>query len=326
MANLLAAGVDGERLFASASAWFGGMVVGGHYLGPLTGCLSPRFWCVPATTRGTATLLYSLGLDMNGYRRAPMEPMQLLASVGPTESTDQSELPPHSCGRAIHWWAFRLNQMFDYLSDPSTFADHAGKYDPHAHQHWVLTFHQVFGLMTAIQTASRDRTTQVALMYTLLDTFADRVTGRSFEDLCTLRRAKKVAQRVSGRMSPDASKVLMPTVDRSIAALESLQAGFFIQHQRREKLITLYPPNQQSVQMSPEKAVAQLLKLFRNATHGFGGRSNSRTNDQLLASLLVHHDGDLPDGIVMLPFLYLLEALSYPDIIRKRIARSVRSS
>lgn len=46
--------------------------------------------------------------------------------------------------------------------------------------------------------------------------------------------------------------------------------------------------------MPPEKAVALLLKLFRNATHGFGGRSNNRANDHLLASLLVHHDANSP--------------------------------
>jgi hypothetical protein len=69
-----------------------------------------------------------------------------------------------------------------------------------------------------------------------------------------------------------------------------------------------------------------LLKLFRNATHGFGGCSNNRANDHLLASLLVHHDGELPDDIVMLPYLYLLEALSYPDHVRARIVRCVGSA
>ena len=65
---------------------------------------------------------------------------------------------------------------------------------------WMLTFGQVFGLVTSIQTFSCNRATQLALMYTLLDTLADHLSGGSFDDLCTLRVAPKAARRARDGM------------------------------------------------------------------------------------------------------------------------------
>jgi hypothetical protein len=222
-----------------------------------------------------------------------------------------------STGRAIHWWAFRLNQMFTYLSDPATFSDPNGWYSPHDHQHWMLTFGQAFGLVTSIQTSGRNRATQLALMYTLLDTIADRLSGRSFDDLCSLKTAQKVARRVREGMYPPVAEVLMPAADRAVAALAELQEGFFIQRQRGEEEVVFHMPGGKTDAKTPEKAVALLLKVFRNATHGFGGKKGD--NAGLFASILVQHNGQLPEDIVLLPYLYLLEVLCYPNDMRRRI-------
>ncbi|WP_410970465.1 hypothetical protein, partial [Salmonella sp. SAL4458] len=78
------------------------------------------------------------------------------------------------------------NQMFQYLCDPTVFADAGGVYDPWEHQHWLLTFGQIFGLTTALQSSGRNYAVQRTLMNTLLDTFADRIrTRRRFDQLCT---------------------------------------------------------------------------------------------------------------------------------------------
>jgi hypothetical protein len=55
------------------------------------------------------------------------------------------------------------------------FSNKHGVYDPYEHQHWLLTFGQVFGLTTALQAAGRNHNVQRALMNTLLDTYADRI-------------------------------------------------------------------------------------------------------------------------------------------------------
>jgi hypothetical protein len=93
-----------------------------------------------------ATILLSLGRDINGYRLSPMEVMQLLPSRNPQEVLPKINLHGSSGSRAIQWWAVRLNQMFEYLTNPATFRDSTGEYSHrHEHQHWLLTFGQTFG-------------------------------------------------------------------------------------------------------------------------------------------------------------------------------------
>jgi hypothetical protein len=133
--------------FASQAAWYREIIGVVHYLGPLLGCLSPRFWCLP-TGRPPFAVLFNLGRDISGLRRSPMEPMQLLPEFGRMEPVPPVELTPTSCRHAIHWWTTRLNQMFRYLCDPTTFRNANSEYDPYEHQHWLLTFGQVFGLTT----------------------------------------------------------------------------------------------------------------------------------------------------------------------------------
>jgi hypothetical protein len=78
-----------------------------------------------------------------------MEPMQLLPSEGRDDPVPDKRLSPTSCRIAITWWTNRLNQMFGYLCDPTVFSNKNGIYDPYEHQHWLLTFGQVFSLTTA---------------------------------------------------------------------------------------------------------------------------------------------------------------------------------
>lgn len=132
-----------------------------------------------------------------------MEPMQLCRR-GPRQPTPAVQLGPHGVRHAIHWWSFRLNQMFGYLCDPTTFTDEHGLSAPHEHYHWMLTFDQVFGLTTALQAAGRDRTNQRALMNSLLDVYADRILDRAFERLCTLEFARESAGK-SGQKCPTTS-------------------------------------------------------------------------------------------------------------------------
>jgi hypothetical protein len=63
--------------------------------------------------------------------------------------------------------------------------------------------------------------------------------------------------------------------------------------------------------------------IFRNATHGYGGKSGERRKGEIDASLLAHYDGQMPSDIALLPYLYLLDTLSNPDRIRQSISRQV---
>jgi hypothetical protein len=47
MKTIASIGDDGGY-FASSAEWFKEIISASHYYGPLLGCLSPGFWCVPA--------------------------------------------------------------------------------------------------------------------------------------------------------------------------------------------------------------------------------------------------------------------------------------
>ncbi len=313
--------------FASSASWYREIIGVIHYLGPLLGCLSPRFWCLP-TGRPPFAVLFSLGTDINGLRHSPMEAMQLLPGFGRMEPIPPVDVTPTSCRHAIHWWITRLNQMFRYLCDPTTFGNAHGVYDPYEHQHWLLTFGQIFGLTTALQTAGRNQSVQRALMNTLLDTFADRLrTRRRFEQLCTYKTAQEAADRVRTLMPEDVATVLMPVADRAVDSLRRVQEGFFIQKQRGDANVIVRIPGQKPHHRQPQRAAALLMKVYRNATHGFGGKNPNPENDKELVAerLLAHHTGDMPADLVFLPYLYLLDTLSRPDQVRERIVKRVRA-
>lgn len=314
-----------EQYFGSSADWYANIIGMSHYIGPLLGCVTPRLWAFQSN-RQLSVILLSLGMSINGFRAEPAEVMQLLPVFGPSDrSTSPLQLDQTSCAEAVEWWVMRLNQMFGYLSDPTTFKDANGEYAAHEHHHWMLTFGQIFALATSLQCAGRDVTAQRALMNDLLGAFTDRIMpiGAEFELLCTLSYAKKKAAAVRAAMPAAAAALLMPGIDRAIDALAYVQNTFFMQRQRGDENVRLRLPDGRIEELPPERAAARLLKLYRNATHGFGHRRGARKKNEIDASLLAHHDGDLPRDIVLLPYLYLLDTLCNPERVRQDIERKV---
>jgi hypothetical protein len=165
-------------------------------------------------------------------------------------------------------------------------------------------------------------------MNTLLDTYADRIRigRRGFEQLCTWKYAKETADRVRTRTPDDVAAILMPVADRAVDSLRRrFQDGFFPRRQRGDKNVIIRIPGERPAHLSPERTTAVLLKVLRNATHGFGGRDpQPATHKELVAErLLAHHDGEMPADLVFLPYLYLLDALSQPERVRETIAKRI---
>ena len=324
MATIASLGAEGGY-FASSTKWFHDVISASHYFGPLLGCHAPGFWCV-STGRPPAAILFNLGTAIAGYRHTPMEPMQLLPAQARDEVVSAGSLTPESCRVAVTWWTNRLNQMFGYLCDPTVFSNRDGAYDPYEHQHWLLTFGQVFELVTALQTSSRNFATQKVLMYSLLDSFADRIIDCDFEKLCTFANAKATADRVRTKMPESVANLLMPLADRAVDALRRLQDGFFFREQRGDNnVIVRLPESAQEYHRELPRATAMLMKLFRNATHGFGGIRRPQSETEWVAErLLAHHTGEMPDDLVFLPYLYLLDTLCEPDRARAVIVKRSR--
>jgi len=53
-------------------------------------------------------------------------------------------------------------------------------------------------------------------------------------------------------------------------------------------------------------------------------RQPETEKDLVAERLLAHHTGDIPDDLVFLPYLCLLETLCHPDKVRETIVKHAR--
>lgn len=182
--------------------------------------------------------------------------------------------------------------------------------------------------MTSLQVEPRDNLAQRAIMMSLLDAFADRLTGWPLELLATASHARQECEQVRSAMPQAVADVLMPMADRAIAALVQVQDGFFIQRQKQDTAVHLVKSDGTGQWMQADIAAARLIKIYRNATHGFGGKGSQASKEQkeLDASILLYHEGKLPGDLVYLPYLYLLSVLCNPGRIQAKIAKSCSQS
>lgn len=70
-------------------------------------------------------------------------------------------------------------------------------------------------------------------------------------------------------------------------------------------------------------AAAHYLKVLRDATHGHGSNKDNakgKTN-----SLLAQHNGRVPHEIAGLGFLYMLDVLARPDLLRRLLSSHARA-
>lgn len=56
-----------------------------------------------------------------------------------------------------------------------------------------------------------------------------------------------------------------------------------------------------------ERAAASYLVALRNATHGHGGDKGTAEQRERDTTLLIQHNGDIPEDLSLLAYLYLLD-------------------
>ena len=297
-----------ELVFSASQGLSDGVVVGDAYLGPLLGSLSPHVWAFSAH-RALGAIIYTLGQPLVGALGRPTELLHLLPSQSATTSTRLPVLRPGAAAEALNWWTSKLNAMFGVLTDPAIFTNPAGDYRPAQHLQALLTIEQLFRRVSSIQTAHRDSNARRVLMFTVLDTL-ERLTGRSIDVLSCLGIARARLERVSASMSSSAATILLPAAERAVTALEGLQEGFYLQRQLGTDRIEVPGRKGKVRSFDREDAVAQYVKVLRNATHGHGSKYAAQV--ELTEALLAHHNGVIPHDLALLGYLYLLDVLVHP--------------
>lgn len=144
-----------------------------------------------------------------------------------------------------------------------------------------------------------------------------------FREMCTLSRAEAELLDLKGEIPENAQPVLLPRAERGVAALRELQGGFFLPSRISTRGVRVKAKQGHDEHLSLEKAVAAWLRIIRNAQHGFGGREQVPGRDDVL---LASHDGDIPEHLPDLAWLYLLRMLARPALLKRPAARRPRDS
>lgn len=312
---------EGELIFSASMGLSDGVLILDAYVAPLLGALSPHLWAF-STARAMGTVVFSIGRLLPGV---PPEPATLLDTLPHQSGSDNPPRPilTHAAGpAAVHWWATQLNQMFAWLSDPVVFTDAQSNYRAGPHLQYLLTIEQVFRRVGSIQRSFKDPVSARTMLFSVLDSIGDRLTGRGIDRMASVRVARAILDDLRGTIPEDAQLILLPAAERAVEALERLKDGFFLQNQGDTGGIQITTSDGSTVFKTLDEAVSMYVKLLRNATHGFGGKATDRSQEQSDA-LLVHHNGHIPGDLSLLGYLYLLDILAHPQNIRRFVSRRV---
>jgi hypothetical protein len=305
---------DEDMLFPSSHGLYEGIYLLDPYAGPLRGSMSPSIWCL-AAPRTFGTVIVMLGRAIAGTVGDATEPLQTILVKGPNRSYRVPEHVPADQPAAVEWWARALNLLFGILSDPAVFRTKGGVYDPAAHLGAILTIEQLFRRVTSLLVQHRDVTARLALLFTCLDTL-EGLTGRNLVKQCESSHAANCLGRVRLNMSEAARRVLLPCAERAATALEEIQGGFSLA--RQEKKTHLAWANKTA---TLEQAAAHYIAALRNATHGHGGHKGTDEQRARDSTLLIQHNGKIPDDLPLLAYLYLLDLLNDPKRFRRILSR-----
>ncbi|WP_405972901.1 hypothetical protein OG496_28335 [Streptomyces sp. NBC_00988] len=286
------------------------------YLVPLFLCRSPFIWAITGP-REQGVMVYSLGRPMRGQETNPAELIQQFMPGGPAIFPECPPFTATQTSTALAWWVKQLNELLSVVTDPSTYVNQAGEYNPRRQFEAQLSFEQAGRRIQAVLAHQRDQATRQVLAFAALDTF-EGLGLVNFDQAVQLTKAQKVLERLGTLLPFNVAEILLPSARRAVNALRDCQDGFLENAYVSGDQVTVPHKSGQSRIMTVEQAMGQYLRVLRNAHHGYGGQNDAgRRRDEVL---LMSHTGDLPSDFVLLPYLYWLDALADPQRLRRTLA------
>ena len=306
----------GNLVFGSAAALLEDLALTRDaYLAPLFLCHSPFIWAIVAQ-RPQGVMVYSLGRPMFGRNADPAELLHQFMPVGPRKFRPCPPFTAAQITQTLSWWTERLDALMPMVTAPSTYADPTGQYQPRRQFEAQLTFEQAGSRIQAVLAHQRDQTSRRSMAFGALDTLEG--LGLGFGEAVKLSRARKALDDLDATLPPDVAAVLLPSARRAVEALRHCQQGFIPSGWVSNGKVTVPNKDGQPRVMTLEEATAQYLRILRNAGHGFAGQNDrDRRRDEVL---LMSHTGDIPDDFALLPYLYWLDIVSKPEVLRNKLA------
>jgi hypothetical protein len=264
-------------------------------------------------------MVYSLGQPLRGREADAAELLQQFMPAGPAGFGSCPPFTAAQIATTLGWWVEHLNGVLSVVTDPSTFANPAGEYSPRHQFEAQLSFEQAGRRIQAVLAHQRDQATRRVLAFAALDTLEGLgIVG--FDQAVELAKAEKALERLDGRLPADVAEVLLPSARRAVDALRGCQKGFLPNARVSGGQVTVPHKKGGEQVLTVEQATAQYLRILRNANHGYGGQNDAgRRRDEVL---LMSHTGEIPDDFALLPYLYWLDMLADPQILRRKLAPS----
>lgn len=285
------------------------------YLAPLLLCLSPWVWAI-AGARIPGVVIYDLGTSIVGRKGEAAELLQLFLATGALTSTPRPGIGPTETTAALTWWVEQLNKLFAQMTDLANYADANGEYKPRRQFEALLSVEQIGRRIQSILASDRDGGTRRLLGFAALDTLQG-LGVVTFDNACRLPRAEKALQSIEAQLPAAVARMLLPTARRAVEGLRACQDGFFLSSRVTSGGVRVPARRGGERIVPPADAVAQYLRVVRNANHGFSGKNDAeRRRDEIL---LMAHDGNVPGDVAFLPYLYWLETLANPEVLRSHL-------
>jgi hypothetical protein len=303
----------GEPLFNSARWLFSDTSLGlDAYLAPLFLALAPWAWAAPAKRPG-GVVIYTFGCLAAGRRSEAAELLQLFFPEGRAQSGPKPEVSPADIHGALNWWTEALDRLFTEVTDPARYVGDDGQYSVKDNFEALLSLEQAFRNVQSLSAQARDNHVRRTLLFDTLDTL-EGLRKPDFAKMCELGYAQRVLDEVTGLLSMEAGRVLLPRAKRAVAALQQLQNGFFAPSRLRGSGLRVPNKNGNGERVVTfEAAAGSYLRVLRNGGHAFGGRTVPADGVYLMA-----HDGEIPIDLPDLAYLYLLDLLAHPQVLRRR--------
>lgn len=279
------------------------------FLHPLLLSLSPFTWG-HSFLCDTGVLIVSFGTAIAGRSGEPNEALNLFGRPGGTRSSAPPPISPEAIGAGVEWWVEKLNSLLSSATDPCRYRASDGTYDVAKHQERLFTLDQAFRAVQSISVQHRDGFARQTLFFNALDTL-EMLSRIDFDQLVEAPMAQRTLDGVRASMPADAQPVLLPRATEAVNALVDMRKSFGIGGRVSSSGITVPGPSGKGTPIEKtltfDRAVAQYLRIRRNATHGYGGREHKdAARDRVLLS---SHNGHIPEKLADLSYLYALSLL-----------------
>jgi hypothetical protein len=281
------------------------------YLDPLFTCLAPFVWGFSVGRPG-ALLVFMFGtLQLGRASRATA----LLDHHLPTGQSAPIRNPSGDVGAgaqavALDWWVNRLGALFSTTADPGNYLE-SGEVSIARMVERMLTLEQYFRHCQSIAIHGNDTHVRRLIMFNALDMLEGLNPKLAWKQLTQLQRAQATLEDLELALPADAKDLLLPRARAAVAALREVASGFYIPSQVKDGNLHLKLRSGAVEKLDLSSAVSAWLRVIRNSHHGFDKRPSERER-----ALMAAHDGSIPGELPDLAWLYLLQLLAHPELLR----------